>query len=322
MNGGPAHEMSGADAAMLEHMKYIVKIEARPFSYLDFETFKVGDRWYHVAHGTCRNKFCELVRKGVIDFVYNSKVAFYTLKGCHFGTSKKMTGNHMGVSSVIPVTGVIPYTSVSEAENFFGYLKTLDTNANSIHDIHKRFTVLDIYKIISSSPKYSKLINPVSKDIPLEVENIDGMHIHVTVHRTDTVTVIVGCSREPITIDERGITRLSCALTRIEERLSRKLDECGYERIPVPNNGRWQVTMWHFGKDKFANEYPAKGYALTWGHGREVLRTYIKNLNHNKINRNERQEYPNKTLDDALNDKRSNESSNSDSIDSGFPEGS
>jgi hypothetical protein len=303
----------------LEHMKYIIKVEARPFSYLDFESFKVGDHWYHIPHGTCRNKFSELVKRGVIEFVYNSKIAYYTLKGRHFATSNKMTRIHMGISSVIPVTGVIPYTAVSEANSFFDYLKTLDTNnAKSIHDIHTKFTVLDIYKIISSSPKYSKLINPMSKDIPLEVENIDGMHIHTTIHRTDTVTVIVGCSRDPITIDERGITRLSCALTRIEEKLSRKLDECGallegeYERIPIPNNGRWQVTMWHFGKDKFANEYPAKGYALTWGHGREVLRTYIKKLNDKEIKREEHQEYPNKSLQEALDEKHNcdNESSN------------
>ena len=129
----------------------------------------------------------------------------------------------MGISSVIPVTGVIPYTAVSEADTFLGYLKTLDGNTNSIHDIHTKFTIPDIYKIMSSNPKYSKLINPVSKDIPLEVENIDGMHIHVSIHRTDTITVIVGCSRDPITLNERGITRLSCGLTRIEERLSRKI---------------------------------------------------------------------------------------------------
>ena len=70
-----------------------------------------------------------------------------------------------------------------------------------------------------------------------------------------------------------------------------RLDECGstleggYEKIPIPDNRRWQVTLWHFGKDKFANEYPAKGYALTWGHGREVLRTYIKSNNRNKVER-------------------------------------
>lgn len=295
---------------MFEHMKYIAEIEARPFSYIDFVMFKVNDHWYHISHGTCRNKFSQLVKKGIIELEYNSKVAYYTLKGNDFGNSSALTRNHMGISSVTNVTGVIPYTAISEAESFFGYLKTLDTNANSIHDIHTKFIIPDIYKIVSSSPKYSKLINPVSKDIPLEAENMDHMHMHISIHRTDTVTVIVGCSRDPITLDERGITRLSCGLTRIEERLSRKLDECGtaleggYERIPIPDNGRWQVTLWHFGKDKFANEYPAKGYALTWGHGREVLRTYIKNLNGNRIDRKERQEYPKKSLEDALDDKR------------------
>jgi hypothetical protein len=301
--------MSPVDAGMLQRMHEINIVEGRPFSYLDFLNFESRGKKFAIAHGTFRNKISMWIRQGIVRLVYNSKLAFYSLTGITFPYDT-MTRNHMGISSVIPVTGVIPYTAISEAENFFGYLKTLDTNVNSIHDIHNKFTVLDIYKIISSSPKYGSLINPVSKDIPLQVENIDGMHIHTTIHRTDTVTVIVGCSREPITIDERGITRLSCGLTRIEEKLSRKLDECGavleggYERISIPDNRRWQVTMWHFGKDKFANEYPAKGYALTWGHGREVLRTYMKNLNHNKIERKERQEYPKKSLEDALNDKR------------------
>ncbi len=118
-------------------------------------------------------------------------------------------------------------------------------------------------------------------------------------------------------------------MTRIEERLARKLDEFGalleggYETIPIPDNRRWQVTLWHFGKDKFANEYPAKGYALTWGHGREVLRTYIKTLNDKKIKRKERQEYPNKSLQDALDDKRNcnKETSNSCAADSSFWKG-
>jgi hypothetical protein len=35
------------------------------------------------------------------------------------------------------------------------------------------------------------------------------------------------------------------------------------------------------------------------------LRTYIKTLNDKKIKREERQEYPNKSLRDALDDKRS-----------------
>ena len=110
-------------AAMLEHMKYIVEIEARPFSYLDFETFKVGNRWYHIAHGTCRNKFSELVRKGIIEFEYNSKVAFYTLKGHPFGTSNKMTHNHVDISSVTNVTDVNNITN--NMEELFNYIHSV-----------------------------------------------------------------------------------------------------------------------------------------------------------------------------------------------------
>jgi hypothetical protein len=297
---GLSSDKLSMDDAMLRRIKYVVTVERRPFSYKDLIDL--------MKYGTIRNKISRLRREGVIERVTNSQIGFYTLTGYPFDRRGLMTDNHMGISSVIPVTGVIPYTAVYEADNFFDYLKTLDTTANSIHDIHTKFAVPDIYRIMSSNPKYSSLINPVSLDVPLEAENIDDMHIHIAVHRTDTVTVIVGCSRKPITLDERGITRLSCALTRIEERLSQKLNECGVlqgaaESIAIPDNQRWQVTMWHFGKDKFANEYPAKGYALTWGHGREVLRTYIKRLNSKNVERKERQEYPKKPLENALDEK-------------------
>ena len=47
-------------------------------------------------------------------------------------------------SSVTPVTGVNPYTAICEGNSFFNYLKTLDANADSIHDIRTKFTVPDI----------------------------------------------------------------------------------------------------------------------------------------------------------------------------------
>ena len=148
-------------------------------------------------------------------------------------------------------------------------------------------------------------MNSCSKDIILEPEIIDNLKIQTILHHTDSVTVSVACSRLPITLDELGITKLSCALTRVEERISRKLDECGqeldagYEKIPIPDCNRWQVTMWHFGHDKPC-EYKDKGYCLTWGHGREVLRTYTKNINGQMIQRDETQEYPNKSLQDFI----------------------
>ena len=164
--------------------------------------------------------------------------------------------------------------------------------------------------MMSSSAKYSRQIKPVSYDIILSPEIIDGLKITPIVHRTDTVTLGVACSATPVPISEEGITRLSCALTRVEERLSFKLDECrdnlaeGFERNSIPDNLRWMVTMWHFGRDK-KYEYTKNGYSLTWGYGREVLRIYTKSLDGQHIERMDRQEYPIKSFADAVHEKQS-----------------
>lgn len=291
------------DRAILIHMYRINSIEGRPTSFIDFKVFEGCGRKFAVAHGTFRNKISKWIKQGIVRLVFNSKIGFYALTEIVLPSDKMMTGNGTVVSSV---TNVIPVTARMTAKELLGYLKSLDSKGDSIHDIHTKFTVPDIYTIFSANPVYAKLINPISKDIKLEIETIDDLRVCTTIHRTDTVTVSVACSRFPIKLNEEGITRLSCALTRIEERLSRKLDECGialeggYERIPIPRNERWQVTLWHFGKDKFLNEFPSKGYALTWGHGREVLRCYLKTKN---VERMERQESPNKTMREAISEK-------------------
>ena len=235
-------------------MEYIVLVEGRTFSYRDFRGFEVNDCYYTVRHGTCRNKFSKFVKMGLIELEFNSQVSFYTLRGHGFGKSS-MTRNHMGISSVTNVTGV---TGI-EIEKLFEYLQTVPLEEAAVHDIHFKFTVLDIYKMMSSSAKYSRQIKPVSYDIILSPEIIDGLKITPIVHRTDTVTLGVACSATPVPISEEGITRLSCALTRVEERLSFKLDECrdnlaeGFERNSIPDNLRWMVTMWHFGRPFMKN---------------------------------------------------------------------
>jgi len=296
---------------MVRHMEYIVLVESRPFSYMDFEKFEVDGKAYSVAHGTCRNTFSFLVKIGIIEFEYNSKLSYYTLKGVHFGNS--VTRNHMGIPSVIPVTGVIK----DEMEDLVNYLKTIPVDQASVHDLHYKYVVPDIHKIMSTSTTYSKLINSRSKDIILSPDIIDGLKIQCIIHRTNTVTVSVACSNFPIQLNADGLLRASVALTRVEERLSAKFDECGnqleggYEKVPIPDNRKWTVTMWHFGKDgKF--EYK-NGSSLTWGYGREVLRSYSKTINGKKFRRDEKQEYPNKSHEDAFNEKLKDGDDKSDS---------
>jgi hypothetical protein len=146
----------------------------------------------------------------------------------------------------------------------------------------------------------------VSKDIVVNVLKTSQLKIFTTVHRTDTVTVVVSCSNTPVATDTYGLIRLSTALTRVEERLSRIVDECGsllpggYESIPIPTSDTWQVTMWHFGYDS-PLEYAGPRFCATWKDGQNALtRAYSKDMKSGIGVRIELQQYPQKSLVDIV----------------------
>jgi len=288
--------MSELDHALMQRIKQIVVIEGRPFCFKDFEYFTANGLTYKMTHGTFRNKISKLKKDAKIVLEYTSGIGFYTLPGFHFGNS--MTDNHMGNTTVIGVTDLIEF------------IENLSLEDKSIHDIHMSFSVPDIWEIMASNMKYKNVINSRSKDIRLDPLITEDLKIQTAVHRSDTVSVIVGCSRNPISIEDiSGILRLSNALVRVEERLSRALDECGerlpggYEKIPIPDYVRWRVTMWHFGRDG-KTEYSGEGFSVTFGHAKDTLvRIYTKNKNNGKIIRLELQQTPNKTLFDAIQEK-------------------
>ena len=66
--------------------------------------------------------------------------------------------------------------------------------------------------------------NDVSKDIPLDPVVTHDLTIKTTIHKTDTVSVIVACSQNPVAVDLKGLVRLSNALTRVEERILRYIE--------------------------------------------------------------------------------------------------
>ena len=96
----------------------------------------------------------------------------------------------------------------------------------------------------------------------------------------------------------------------MEERISRLVDDCGkhipggYESLPIPEHNVWNVTMWHFGADA-AVEYTGEMFSATWeGAENALVRAYSKAMKDGKtIIRLERQEYPKKTLADAIQEK-------------------
>lgn len=125
----------------------------------------------------------------------------------------------------------------------------------------------------------------------------DDIKILTTIHHTDTISVIVSCTNHPVSIDEDGRIRLTCCLSRIQERLQVLVD--GARFIPSPMG--WTVDMWHFAVDS-SNGYNGKRFELKWEDALGAFRMYSKK---SKEIRFEIQEYPNKPLIEALNNQSS-----------------
>ena len=147
--------MSILDDVMLKQIKYIVLMEHRPFSHLDFCSKKVNGQPYAMTHGTYRNKISRLMKLGIVESEYNAGTAFHTLTGVHFGKRKmtmtpSMTPNHMGVSSVTNVTEDNDATKLP----IYQEIQKLPPEKQALHDIHLKFHVPDIWTIIASSKKY------------------------------------------------------------------------------------------------------------------------------------------------------------------------
>jgi hypothetical protein len=303
--------MSQLDQAMEEQMAHLVFEEHRPFSYRDFLRFEIAGKEYTMAHGTFRNKVSRLVKEGTVELAYNSGPSFYTLSGIRF--SKPMTPDHTG--------------AVSQTHPICKLIQGHPMDKSALHDIRLKFTVKGIWFVISTNHKEFP-VNTVSKDIRLPSWKVKDLFIRVTVHRTDTVSVIIGCSYSPVATDVNGIIRLSSALARIEEKITVLIsanslsqgngminDTAGEsgngEVLVVPEYIEWLVTMWHFGADA-SIEYTGEKFSTTWQVGeRELVRIYSKDFRgalckdgsrtRGKTRlRCELQEYPMLTVEDTI----------------------
>jgi hypothetical protein len=306
---------------MLKRIHEIVKVEQRPYCHRDFTSDEVRDQPYHMKHGTFRNKNSKIRKIGIVELAYYSILAFYSLKGVKFGRGKtmtpSMTPNHMVVS---PVTDVTNYNSgVKTANNtdtsslpIYKELQKLPPERRALHDIHYKFHVSYIWKTLG----YGYEIDASNQAIILPPIDTNDLKLNITVYPTDTVTVIIGCSNNPVALTTEDIICLSTGLTRVEERLGRWVDECGssfadnYETIHIPDHNTWIVTLWHFGVDSYSyKEYAEEKYCCTGQEAQNVLiRAYSKcfqTKNRNKVqgNRKEIQERPYKPHANAIKEK-------------------
>jgi hypothetical protein len=305
---------------MMKHIQYLVYEEHRPFSYLDFIRFETDDQEFKMAHGTFRNIISRFMKEGKIEVAYRSHITFYTLKGVKFGRARRLatvTGDPTGV------------LSISSSHPLYRIIRDLPLGRSSIHDIHLRFTSPGIYNIAASAIAsetmgYRYFVLPKSKDISLPGWKIQSLETRITIHRTDTASVVIGCSSNPVVLDVDGIIQLTNTLSVVEDRLSQIVG--GFCRVKnliridnstnilndrqihaclIPPHSRWTVTMWHFGADA-SIEYSGEKFCFTWKTAENVLRVYSKLTNNRKTRiRLERQEYPKVTLADVIEQKLS-----------------
>jgi hypothetical protein len=151
-------------------------------------------------------------------------------------------------------------SSLSSSNPIYDLVKELPNDRHALHDIRLKSEIEDIWYIVSTNhPEFEP--NKKSKDITLNSLQISDLTIITTIHHTNTVSVIVACSERPVAVDYRGLIKLSNALTRLKERLSRLLE--GHVSLSsIPDHNTWIVTMWHFGIDSL-HEFTGEKFEMT-----------------------------------------------------------
>lgn len=287
-------------------MAQIVYTGNRPFSYRDFMKFEVDGKMYSMRHGTFRNKIAILRKRGKVELAYNAGTAFYTLKGKWFG---RVTPNHTGVCH-------------SKMDSLSRLIYELPYETPAVHNIRLKFQVKDIWSKLSSiSPEYP--VHQGNKDVCIPTWRFGDLLARTVVHKSDTVSVSIACSLAPVALNFNGINELSNALTRVHERLNAVLNGVDYcradhprsnnnnlenpnsiQHLTIPDPKYWIVTMWHFGMDALT-EYTGEKFEVTWENGQNVLfRVYTKRMKDKRTRiRTEQQEYPNKSLQQIVEEK-------------------
>jgi|tagenome__1003787_1003787.scaffolds.fasta_scaffold20983234_4 hypothetical protein len=297
----------------LEKIKKIIHNEQRPFCFRDFLSFELDGKEYRYKYGTIRNNFLKLKKMDKIELVFNAGAAFYTLKGVKVG--KPITPNHTSVD----------YLNHKQ-RTFLQFLQHLPMDKPAIHNIRLRFKSPSLWSILPISADSKMPIKNIdlknNKDITLDEIDLKDHVIKTTVHNTDTVSVIISCSKSPIPLDIFGLSKLTSSLTRVEERLQRVIDSyinfnlksnrvSKALKYAIPNHKSWIVIMWHFGQDSLTT-YKGEKFEITVEEALQLFRVYSKESEKNKPMRirKEVQECPDKPLEDAFLEKTEHQKDN------------
>ncbi|MGD1839203.1 MAG: hypothetical protein ACPKPY_14230 [Nitrososphaeraceae archaeon] len=290
--------MSKIDDAMLKHMKKITREEFRSFTYNDFLDFEVDGERFTLKYGTIRNKFSELRKKGVIKLYNRSGVSFYTLSGFQFKKDDLMTFDHTYLSNN---NNLYLLKKQIQKHPIYKILQYTQFGKRGIHDIHLTFEAKGFWNFLSKIEYYRKRTDSQNKSISFGYFGIENLKVQIRIQKTDTVTIIIGCSSSPIMLDANGVMRLTEVLTRVDERLAAILNdfrnktynkEYNPSEIKIPDKDEWKIVLWHLGRDSIT-QYSGEKFECNWGAAKNLfIRIYSKELKTVKKIRMEIQENP------------------------------
>jgi hypothetical protein len=322
--------------AMISHIHYLVEVEGRPAYSKDFKEFKVGEITHKMKYGTIRNYLSLAIKDGHIKKYCQSFIASYTLEGVDIceGCKRDQAGGHS--------------LGVKRKKTLFHIFKNIPMSKTSVHNLNFSFKVPHIWSLfystlsslspsigpLSSTPTPSptntdtssstssiSILSPIlssfnitSKDIHLNTIDYEHLKLGIVIHHTDTVTVTIKCSFDPIPLNFTGITTLSNALITVKDRLSKWVEDA-VSSIPsssdttqslpipiIPHYGNWLITMWHLNVDSARIKLDGEKFNIEHDDLKGVLfRVYIKEMrNGDTIIRKEKQENPNMLFDKLL----------------------
>lgn len=259
-----------------------------PFSWREFA--------HKYEHGTIRNAFSILTNLRFLELQCRSTDAYYILR----------TADRRRSRQAVTVTHTEGKYNVRkmQIENYMEFLDSLGWEEIwKVHDINLCFEVQGLYEQIV---KEGKLVpDEQSKDIQfLIIDWQRDRRLRVSLHRTGTVTCLLGCSTNPLDVTPEGLADLSAVLGKIQTRLEdalRASPEVATQVVPFVSN--WVVTQWHCGKDG-KREISGKSFNLTYKTWSGALvRIYLKKCGTKFRPRKETIEQPRKPLPNAFSDK-------------------
>jgi len=270
--------------------RFILKVanqrDNQPVCFLDFTDY--------YRHGTIRNAFSKLKKRGLIKLYCRSSCSFYLPASSKIqNTRKPVTITHMGGKR-----GKHDFKNIKL--DLSSLLDSLEwEEVCRVHNINLNFSAKGLYDYYLTERKFP--FNEVSKDIQLlKTKWINDRTLKVILHCNGKVSVYLKCSKCPIEVTIEGLVSLASFLGEIRGQL---IDSNTPDDIQTPRVEDWIVVQWHYGRDgKCEFSGPTLNVTFkTWCNN--FARIYFKNINNRLRGRLEIIEDPKKPLPEIFEEK-------------------